>query len=87
MTKIAAAAIRFEGVLYSLPPPHRHHHIIRLIVDTTGVKSIMHEEQGFIDDQGNFLDRETAMKVAQAAGQIIDGRAPVLRELYSENLW
>lgn len=45
------------------------------------------EEQGFVDQFGNFLSREDAWKVAEQAGQIIrrvggDGGC-----LYSENLY
>jgi hypothetical protein len=47
-------------------------------------------EQGFIDQNGNFLTRTEAWKVAQAAGQIIrrvGGDTADGGTLYSENLY
>jgi len=37
---IERAAIRFRGVVYSLPPPNRHHHVIRHICETTGAACV-----------------------------------------------
>ena len=58
MRRIAAAAIIYEGVLYTVPPPGRHHHVIRLIVETTGVRYVGRSWQGFIDDTGRSARRE-----------------------------
>lgn len=47
-------------------------------------------EQGFIDNQGTFLSRTEAWKVAEAAGQIIrrvGGDDANGGTLYSENLY
>ena len=46
------------------------------------------EVQGFVDNKGNFLDREQAFLVAQDASQIIHicGN-PSSKELFSENLY
>jgi hypothetical protein len=47
-------------------------------------------QQGFIDQQGNFLSRTEAWQVAQAAGQIIrrvGGDTANGGTLYSENLY
>ena len=53
--------------------------------------SCMYEwEQGFIDNQGQFLSRTDAWKVAEAAGQIImrvGGDTADGGTLYSENLY
>ncbi|MGE4043393.1 MAG: hypothetical protein AB7F35_00970 [Acetobacteraceae bacterium] len=46
-------------------------------------------QQGFVDSQGQFLTREEAWKVAEAAGQLLD-RAPTDGRggtLYSEDVW
>ena len=48
------------------------------------------EEQGFIDNRGNFLSRTEAWKVADEAGQIIyrvGGDTADGGTLYSENLY
>lgn len=47
-------------------------------------------DQGFIDNRGNFLTRQEAWKVAEAAGQIIrrvGGDDANGGTLYSENLY
>lgn len=84
--KIVAAAIVYEGVLYTVPPPGRHHNIIRLIAEWTGVEENIRGKQGFVTDCGKFVDRLTAMEIAVAANQLKEG-IPVLKQLYSENLW
>ena len=45
--------------------------------------------QGFIDQMGVFMDREEALKVVRAAGQIFRycGNGERNTELYSENLY
>jgi hypothetical protein len=42
--------------------------------------------QGFIDTHGNFLERDTAWKVAETTGQIRE-QVSVPGTLYSENLY
>lgn len=86
-TRIVAAAIKYKGVLYALAPPNRHHHIIWYIVEVTGEDSIEENLQGFINNHGRFLNRKSAKLVAERAGQILDNEAPILSELFSENLW
>lgn len=44
-------------------------------------------EQGFIDNRGNFLTREEAWAVAEAAGQILQRVPGDGQRLYSENLY
>lgn len=49
-----------------------------------------HWKQGFIDNSGNFLTRQEAWKVAEAAGQIIrrvGGDDANGGTLYSENIY
>lgn len=43
--------------------------------------------QGFVDQWGRFMDRETALRVATDAGQIIRRCGGDNRRLYSENLY
>jgi hypothetical protein len=45
------------------------------------------EEQGFIDQRGEFLIREEAKLVADKAGQIIRRVGGDEKRLYSENLY
>lgn len=82
-TRIVAAAIRWNGVVYTGP---HHHNIIHQTAFTTGKKPVC-GEQGFIADNGQFLDRVEARKVAASAGQIVQPLPHATDELFSEELW
>ena len=84
MIRIARAAIKLSdtGEVFSLPPPNRHHNIITIL--PRHLK--MHDKQGFVTSEGNFVDRRTAKKIAMAAKQLLP-RAMKLEELYSEDVW
>lgn len=87
-TQITGVAIRFEGKVYSLPPPNRHHNVIRHIREVTGTGICGSDVQGFITDEGEFLNRRAAMTLAAINGQLKRGpggyQGP---ELFSEDLW
>ncbi len=82
-------ALRFAGKVWSLPRPHRHHHVIRLIcwldpdVDSVDCAA---EDQGFLDAGGRYLTREQAEVSAEANGQIKNGKT-IGSVLTSEDLW
>lgn len=80
---IAAAAIFAGGLIATQPRPARHNHIIRAFYDALEGRRAAPEVQGFIANDGRFLDRRTAAKIAYGAGQI---SAPK-DELFSEDLW
>lgn len=86
---ITHVAVRFNGKVYSMPRPHRHHHVIALIVEKTGVATVdsLGEDQGFLDGAGRYLTRWQALRVAKKHGQLRDDRPIWNDELYSENLW
>lgn len=86
-TPITHVAIRFRGIIYSLPAPNRHHNVIRLIVDSTGASSIDGEEQGFLDATGRFLSRRQALVSAKLHNQIKDPSNIRAGRLFSEDLW
>jgi len=79
---ITHVAIKYDGKVYSLPRPNRHHHVIRLIGGIHGS-----DMQGFLDNEGNFLDRFEALQVALSAGQVIDPVNIRAHRLFSEDLW
>lgn len=88
-TKITHVAIRFQGEIYSLPAPNRHHDVIRHITTTKPeVKSVTSrdEDQGFLDESGQYLNRRQALHVAEVMKQILPGKGKFY-ELYSEDLW
>ena len=87
---ITHVALIFNGITYSLPKPNRHDHVIRHIVDTTGVKYVdsRGRDQGFLDDTGAYLNRKEALAHALACKQVKDGSLGIsLGELYSEDIW
>ncbi len=86
---ITHVAIRFQGKVWSLPPPNRHHDVIRLIVRETGVKHVdaRDDDQGFLIDGGDFCRRAPALRIAKECGQLKPGRSGVSGKLYSEDVW
>lgn len=82
---ITHVAIIYDGQIYALPKPSRHHHVIRAIGGIHGPHM-----EGFLDNIGYFLDRREAYKLAKECGQLIRPNDPKLYqgdELYSEDLW
>ena len=81
---ITHVAIRYNGIVWILPPPNRHHDVIRLIGGMSGP-----DVQGFLTHKGKFLNRAEAYEYALKHDQIIN-RAPGSyngTSLYSEDLW
>lgn len=87
--RIAAAAVRYQGMTFSMPPPARHGECILLMLacrqdidrNATGA-----EEQGFVTSRNRFVDRVEARKIAVAANQLT-WRDAGLDELFSEDVW
>ena len=44
-------------------------------------------EQGFVDNEGNFLTREEALKIAKEQGQVVNRCGGDDNKLFSENLY
>lgn len=98
---IVAAAIRIDKLICSLPRPYRHHDILRgingLYEDRNRYRGTFESEtQGFIDHDGNFLNRTEAYDHCIECGQILVRRNAILKsdpncyngiELFSEDLW
>jgi hypothetical protein len=82
--KIIAAAIKRDGIVFT---GVRHGHIIKSMVDvgflTDMNKPVLGHEQGFIDERGEYWNREESRQIAIYAGQI----KPDHGTLYSEDLW
>ena len=88
---IAAAIKSAGGQVYWLPPPSRHHDVLRRVIAPAPG-----QVQGFIDRprergrEDRFVDREEARDIVMMERQPLrDGRdAPSHpRELFSEDLW
>jgi hypothetical protein len=78
---ITEAAIMKDGVIYKCGVGTRHYHIIRS--QPFQFFSNAESTQGFVTDEGKFLDRMEAATHAFMCGQlkVTKGR------LYSEDLW
>lgn len=81
---IVIAAIKRDGIVFT---GLRHGHIIRDMVEcgflTDINKPVLDQEQGFVDDLGNYIPRPQATAIAVEAGQVKEGHGT----LYSEDLW
>jgi len=82
--KIIIAAIKRDGIVFT---GLRHGHIIRDMVEcgflTDMNKPVLGHEQGFVDENGDYWDREESRQIAIHGGQI----KPDHGTLYSEDLW
>lgn len=96
MEKIACAAIDFDGFVFTLPPPARHHDVLAYILRTRPqYDAVLGETQGFWTSHDRFVEREEARKIAHEADQIIASRigpdgVPYKFEhsqLFSEDVW
>jgi hypothetical protein len=87
---ITHVAIRWGGATFALPAPARHHDVIRVIVEQTGATTVdaREDDQGFLIDGEQYARRKTALRHAQACGQLKpDALGPRLGKLFSEDVW
>lgn len=76
-----------KTLILSVPEKGRHCHIFNFLYpyyDRPKLLEENHEVQGFLDDQGNFLNRIEAKKHAFDCGQI---NKTIAFTLTSEDLW
>ena len=84
---IVAPAVRDErGTIFAVALPSNHSMCMRFACESGARVFTDPEDQGFITNHGRFVDRLTAMKIAQAANQVVNPE-PILPELFSENLY
>jgi len=74
--------------MFVLPPPNRHNHVIRRMMEN----GIVAGKEGFITDELKFVDREVALIYAMFNKQlrIQPAASPTDyagNELFSEDLW
>lgn len=82
---IVSAAVKHGNAIVSLQPPNRHHHIIRWIAQVATDGAPINGEQGFLDHEGNFLNRIDSAEHAISCGQITETKFG--SKLFSEDLW
>jgi hypothetical protein len=85
--RIVAAAICYDGIIYSVPPPGRHGRIVHHM-GGLGMLGQEQREQGFLTSLGRYVNRQEAWQIARDAGQL-EGRVKTgpAYTLYSEDLW
>lgn len=81
---ILGVAIIQDGIMYMLPKPKRHRHVIKMMVKKYGFERVT-GERGFYNEHDVFISREDALSIALLTGQITESEHP--RELFSEDLW
>lgn len=93
MRMIVAAAIKPKsGVVCSVPRPGRHADVIRQMA-ASGFPIPITGEQGFLTNDGLFVDRYKAREIAEKAAQLIpragSGIPHVVDhpQLFSEDVW
>ena len=86
--KIVAAAIKIDGFVAMVPAPGRHHHVLHRLADG-GYPTPIGGVQGFVTDEGKFVDRTTAMDIARRSKQLLsrEGQHGPGGHLFSEDLW
>lgn len=98
MPHIVSAAIRYSPptmpadnpwphppLIVSVPAPGRHGTILPTLYQLN-TAAALEGEQGFLTDEGQFLDRVEAKRLVAVNGQkTIRNTHP--RELYSEDIW
>ena len=82
---IEVAAIKINNRVFSLPRPRRHHDIINYLAEVERLPIPINGEQGFIDSELGFVDRNIAGEIAVKSGQIKELKWPP--SLFSEDLW
>ena len=91
MIKIVAVACQMpdwlgdsKGLLVlTQPAPARHGDVLCAYSVMTG--DVFVGEQGFLTNEGDFVSRHKAMKIAEAAGQLL--QKVFSAQLFSEDLW
>lgn len=85
---VAAAIIGHDGKVCSLPPPARHHDVIRHMVHVLDHPIPIKGEQGFVLSDGTFARRRRAKVMAVANDQILPHMKHMQNPyLFSEDLW
>jgi hypothetical protein len=84
---IVRAALQYNGTVYSLPAPARHHNVMqRMFADNMPSEAMALQNQGFVTSTGRYVDRYEGFRIAKAAGQL--WRSPTPPDmLTSEDVW
>lgn len=86
LVKIIASAVKYDDLIFVLPKPARHYQIIHKM-HSLGLPNESKRCQGFILDNGIFVNRKEAMIIAIQNGQVDENRTITKEDLFSEDLW
>lgn len=84
---VQQAAIMQHGILFTMPRPSRHGHLIQAMARFGCTTPITTLGQGFMLSDGTFATRERAKLVAYNAAQITEARMEQRRVFCTEDLW
>lgn len=85
---IFAAALLFNGIVYTLPRPKRHHDILKFISEDPKLDLYNQRgTQGFLTSSGRFVSRTRARIIAVNRNQIIREGTIHPTLLFSEDVW
>ena len=77
--RIEWAAVKIDDKIYKC---RRHFEGIKLAIQD-GAEHVYQQDQGFLTDEGEFVSRKEAAKIAFMAGQTNEIKNPLM----SEDLW
>ena len=83
---VGVAIISHKGEVISLPKPNRHHNVIHYMVKELNHPIPIKGQQGFITENGTYVDRVSAKYIATWHNQLLP-RESGLDELFSECVW
>ncbi len=85
--RIVAAAVLFEGKIYTMEAPARHWNIVHAMAES-GIPQDQRSTQGFLTSSNTFVRRRPALMIAENAKQLL---RPIeknrTQELFSEDVW
>ena len=83
---IAGVAVAFGQLVFKLPKPFRHHHILNSLAATERYPK-MDDVQGFYTGMGRFVNRLEGAVVAHYFCQVEPSPVRAVDRLFSEDLW
>jgi hypothetical protein len=82
---IAATAISYRGIIFTLPKSHRHHQILHAMPYLGNPKT--DRDQGVITDEGIFVEWPETLEIAMVVGQLKGAPHQAAVGLFSEDMW
>lgn len=83
---VIAAAIKLGEVICHVKRPGRHNDIVYALAKA-GHPIPIDGKEGFLTDDGLFVNRWLALQIAKAAGQLKDPKKQHGGQLFSEDVW